>query len=145
VYIANSTQPAADAAAEVAASFAAAAVLFGDTYGAAYTAQLVRRAKQLYAFANAYPSIWSGHPYLAGIYPGGSFRDDILWASVWLCKLDSSYCSQAHSNWANTGGSSVFDWENVHAAATALLLSISGTGTSTQRASYQGERCWGWG
>jgi hypothetical protein len=139
VHVANSTRPAADCAAEVAASFAAAAVLFGNAYGVEYSLLLQRRARQLYAFAMAYPAVWSGHKYLEA-YAAGSLRDDILWASVWLCKLDSAYCSQAHSSWAAANPSSIFDWENVHAAATALLVSMPSACTSTQLATYSGEQ-----
>jgi hypothetical protein len=139
VFVANSTQPAADCAAEVAASFAAAAVLFGNEYGVEYNLMLRRRARQLYAFAKAYPAVWSSHKYLQA-YAQGSFRDDMLWAAVWMCRLDAAYCQDAHSSWAAANPSSIFDWENVHTAATALLVSTPGASTSTQLATYSGER-----
>ena len=138
VFVANSTQPAADAAAEVAASFASASVLFGNAYGIEYNLMLQRRARQLYAFAKAYPAVWGSHKYLQA-YAQGSFRDDMLWAAVWMCRLDSSYCQDAHDGWAAANPSSIFDWENVHTAATALLVSTPGACSSTQLSTYSGE------
>ncbi len=140
VHIASSTQPAADVAAEVAAAFASAAVLFGNAYGNEYSLILQRRALQLYGFAKAYPGFWKGHKYLEA-YAQGSYKDDMLWAAAWLCKLDyTAFCKEAHDSWAAANRGITFDWENVHAGATALLLSMPNVSTSTQRATYSGKR-----
>lgn len=75
-------------------------------------------------------------------HPASPFpRDDILWASIWLCKLEgpgSAYCAQVHDNWVASGGSNIFDWENVHAVATAQLLAMPEICTPLQRRTYSG-------
>lgn len=55
IYLADSTHPGADLAAEYAAAFAAGAVLFKGVGQTQYAEQLYKQAKQAYGFAKAYP------------------------------------------------------------------------------------------
>jgi hypothetical protein len=55
IYLADSTRPGADLAAEYAAAYAAGAALFKGVGQTAYAEQLYKHAKQAYAFAKAYP------------------------------------------------------------------------------------------
>jgi endoglucanase len=56
IYLANSSSPGADLAAEYAAGFAAAASLFASEGHTGYAEKLFRHAKQAFAFAQAYRS-----------------------------------------------------------------------------------------
>lgn len=55
VYTASASSPGADLAAEYAAGFAAAAVLFNNLGQRDYAKTLYKHAKQAYGFAQAYP------------------------------------------------------------------------------------------
>jgi len=55
VYTASPEQPGADLAAEYAAAYASAAVLFKQAGKEEYAATLYKHAKQAFAFAEAYP------------------------------------------------------------------------------------------
>jgi hypothetical protein len=46
-----------------------------------------------------------------------------------------------HNIWVASGRSNIFDWENVHAVATAQLLAMPEICTPLQRRTYTGGWC----
>jgi endoglucanase len=85
VYLVNAAQPGADIAGSAAAALAAGAVLFKAS-DPVYSASLAKRAKQLFAFAQAVPGQWRGVPWSEMMYPSSSYTDDVAWAAAWLCR-----------------------------------------------------------
>lgn len=64
---------------------AAGAVLFKAS-DSVYSAMLAKKAKQLFAFAQAVPGQWRGVPWAEMMYPSSSFTDDVALAAAWLCR-----------------------------------------------------------
>jgi endoglucanase len=85
VYLVSSAKPGADIAGSAAAALAAGAVLFRAS-DSVYSAMLAKKAKQLFAFAQAVPGLWRGVPWAEMMYPSSSYTDDLAWAAAWLCR-----------------------------------------------------------
>ncbi len=85
-YLASSTAPAADQAASAAAALAVESVLTASS-NASYSAQCLKYAKALYAFAVANP----GTGYSGGFYNSSGYVDKEAWAAVWLYIASGSF------------------------------------------------------
>ena len=85
-YKVDKDHPGSEVTGEVAATFAAASILFKDT-DSAYSDTLLKHAKELYDFADEYRGDYtSSVPEVAQFYgtqPDGYF-DELEWASLWL-------------------------------------------------------------
>jgi endoglucanase len=87
-YFINASKPGSDLAAEVAASFASASILFRAT-DSAYADQLLNHAQALYKFAYQYQGRYS-NVITDTAYPSSNYNDDLAWGAVWLHKAIKS-------------------------------------------------------
>ncbi|MBJ7899358.1 MAG: hypothetical protein GC158_05430 [Cyanobacteria bacterium RI_101] len=83
-YFIDASKPGSDLAAEVAASFASASILFRAA-DSAYADQLLNHAQALYKFAYQYQGRYS-NVITDTAYPSSNYNDDLAWGAVWLHK-----------------------------------------------------------
>ncbi|XP_004309056.1 PREDICTED: endoglucanase 8-like [Fragaria vesca subsp. vesca] len=91
-YIVTTQKPGSEVAAEIAAALAASSMVFRRSDNA-YSRSLLKRARQVFAFANKYrgsynDSIGSGAcPFYCDI---SGYKDELIWGAAWLCKATKS-------------------------------------------------------
>lgn len=123
----------ADLAGEMAAALSAASIVFKDQ--PAYSQQLVRGAKALYAFAKRRPSRFSdGLPGSErALYNSSQFNDELIWGSTWLYFAtgnltylgDATIRATDNSNRRGGNPFGVFDWDSKLIGAQVTYLSTS--------------------
>ena len=126
-------RPGADLAAETAAAMAAASFLLArDTE---YSAELARRAAQLYELAVARPGRYHEViPGAASSYPSTDWRDEVAWAAAWLhlATEEPRYLAAAeawHRNSSGAGaGAGEFSWDDKGPGVSLLLAMVTGAG-----------------
>merc|ERR1711962_1801930 len=92
-YILTSSKPGSDCAAESAAALASASILFASS-DLSYSAELLKHAEELFAFADTYRGIYSNSiPDASKFYNSDRYEDELIWAAAWLYKAtkDSAY------------------------------------------------------
>ena len=128
-------RPGADLAAETAAAMAAASFLLARD--AEYSAELARRAAQLYELAVARPGRYHEViPGAASSYPSTDWRDEVAWAAVWLhlATEEPRYLAAAeawHRNSSGAGagaGAGEFSWDDKGPGVSLLLAMVTGAG-----------------
>lgn len=87
-YFIDASKPGSDLAAETAAAFASASILFRAT-DSTYADQLLNHAKALYKFAYQYQGSYSS-VITDTAYPSSNYNDDLAWGAVWLHKAIKS-------------------------------------------------------
>ncbi|XP_057823453.2 endoglucanase 1-like [Cryptomeria japonica] len=128
VYKVDSEHPGSDVAAETAAALAAASIVF-KTSDASYSQTLIKRALQVFDFADKYRGSYSDSlpsavcPFYCS-YSG--YQDELLWGASWLQKAteDASYANYIVSNAQSLGLSNsdnVLSWDQKHGGAKILL------------------------
>lgn len=102
VYLVSSSTGGADVAAEYAAAFAAAALLF-NTSDSAYAAALFKRAEQAWGFALAHQRnfVIQGAFQAYSTYAANGYLAHLAWAAGWLCRFSAAYCGAART-WFDT-------------------------------------------
>ncbi len=141
--------------AEAAASLASCALVFKDK-DAAYSAECLTHAKQLYDFAERTKSD-SGYTMANGFYNSWSgYYDELAWAGVWLYLAtgDTTYLNKAEQyiQSASCDYKWTMCWDDVSIGAATMLAKITGkqdykdkveknldwwtTGTGGERATY---------
>jgi len=109
------------------AAFASGYLLFKDD-NATFANTLLLQAKELYAFAKAYPSD-NDYGDAAPFYQlFDDNKDQLAWGAIWLYKatLDSSYLEDAKSYIANKSPTGwVHSWDNVTTGVYLLLAQIT--------------------
>ncbi|KAL5706537.1 cellulase [Ranunculus cassubicifolius] len=127
----NTSSPGTEVAAETAAALASASLVFKKT-DAAYSALLLRHAKQLFTFADTYRGSYSiSIPDVQNYYNSTGYEDELLWAAAWLyhATAEASYYSYATVQngkaFANWGSPSWFSWDNKLAGTQVLLSRVS--------------------
>lgn len=139
VYSASSSNPGSDLAAEYAAGFAAAAVLFRQEGDQGYADLLFRRAKQAFGFAKRYQVNWKTPDGVFQAYksywPQG-YLGQMAWGAAWMCKYDRSWCGEASDWWNqcmnvnNIRYALGYDWDTVLPGAAAVLVTSNVPGVS---------------
>ncbi|KXZ48327.1 hypothetical protein GPECTOR_28g733 [Gonium pectorale] len=132
-WVADRTRPGADIVGEAVASLVGvASVLKMENPADPAIPLLMTHARQLYAFAKAFPGTWDvpvgDYPYKWG---SNQSVDDMLWAAAWMCRAGegASYCADALDLWygADDGiaWSTGMDYDNVFNQATAMMLGMA--------------------
>ncbi|MEB3191784.1 MAG: glycoside hydrolase family 9 protein [Snowella sp.] len=100
-YFIDSTKPGSDLAGEVAASLAAASIVFRST-NATYASLLLDHAKALFKFAYQYQGIYSDI-ITNTVYSSNNFNDDLAWGAIWLHKAIKASNGNVNDplSWAN--------------------------------------------
>lgn len=126
----NTSFPGTDVAAETAAALASASLVFKAS-NSAYSASLVKHAKQLFTFADNYRQSYSiSIPEVRTFYNSTGYGDELLWAAGWLYHAtgDKSYfdyvTGKNGDDFANWGSPTWFSWDNKLAGAQVYLDSF---------------------
>ncbi|KAF4348839.1 hypothetical protein CsatB_019963 [Cannabis sativa] len=127
----NSTSPGSDVAGETAAALASASLVFKKS-NPTYSSNLLKHAKQLFAFADKYRGSYSvSIPEVQTYYNSTGYGDELLWAASWLFHAtgDHSYLDYVTGDngqeFANFGSPTWFSWDNKLAGVQVLLSRIS--------------------
>ncbi|KAF3632229.1 Endoglucanase 20 [Capsicum annuum] len=120
LYKITSNSPGSEVAAEVAAAFAAASIVFKNI-DSNYSAKLLRRSQSLFAFADKYRGSYQASCPFYCSYSG--YQDELLWAAAWLYKAGggNNYLNYALNNQGWSQCPSEFSWDNKFAGAQILL------------------------
>ena len=108
-YKINKTCPGTDLAGETAAAMASISIVFAES-DPDYSAELLKHAKELYAFAFA-----NGDESARGVYSDcitdasafykswSGYKDELVWSALWLYRAtgDTAYLDQAKKDYAN--------------------------------------------
>ncbi len=137
-YKIDEANPGSDLAAETAAAMAAVSILLKDE-DPAYSATLVRHAKELYNFADQFREEYSNSiTDAAGFYRSfSSYKDEIVWGAIWMYKAtnDPQYLTKAeieYDNLQKEGQSAIskykeaFSWDDKAYGCYLLLAQITG-------------------
>ncbi|XP_041992997.1 endoglucanase 10-like [Salvia splendens] len=127
----NTSAPGTDVAAETAAALASASLVFRSS-DSAYSATLLKHAKQLFTFADKYRGSYSvSIPEVQTFYNSTGYGDELLWAASWLfhATRDKSYMEYVTGkngeDFADWGSPTWFSWDNKLAGAQVLLSRVS--------------------
>ncbi|KAF6173820.1 hypothetical protein GIB67_003821 [Kingdonia uniflora] len=128
VYKIDKNTPGSDVAAETAAALAAASLVFRRS-DPSYSKLLVRRAINVFMFADKYRGPYSNglKPYVCPFYCSYSgFQDELLWGAAWLHKAtkNPTYLKYIQINGQTLGADesdNTFGWDNKHVGARILL------------------------
>ncbi|XP_059276271.1 endoglucanase 18-like [Lycium ferocissimum] len=120
LYKITSSSPGTEVAADVAAAFAAASIVFKQI-DSNYSTKLLRRSKSLFAFADKYRGSYQAScPFYCSF---SGYQDELLWAAAWLYKAGggNNYLNYASNNQGWSQVASEFSWDNKFAGAQTLL------------------------
>ncbi|XP_049377949.1 endoglucanase 18-like [Solanum stenotomum] len=120
LYKITSNSPGSEVAADVAAAFAAASIVFKNI-DSNYSTKLLKRSKSLFAFADKYRGSYQASCPFYCSYSG--YKDELLWAAAWLYKAGggNNYLNYASNNQGWSQVASEFSWDNKFAGAQTLL------------------------
>merc|ERR1711963_314856 len=131
-YKIDCNKPGSDVAAETAASFASAAILFkGEDDD--YSAKLLDHAKRMYKFADTCRGKYSDSIYDASIFykSWSGYNDELVWGAAWLYKAtgDVAYFNKAkqyYDQFGLEGKIGVFSWDDKTVGVHALMAEFTG-------------------
>ncbi|XP_074286976.1 endoglucanase 2-like [Silene latifolia] len=130
----DTTTPGTEVAAETAAAMAAASLVFKSS-NPTYSTNLLKHAKQLFAFADKYRGSYSESiPEVASYYNSTGYGDELLWAASWLYHAteDNTYLEYVNDNgkdFADFGNPSWFSWDNKLPGTQVLLSRVNMLGS----------------
>lgn len=137
-YKIDASCPGSDLAGEAAAAMAASSMVFASV-DAGYAAELLRHARELYAFADLYRGKYSDCIRDAsGFYMSFSgYQDELVWAAAWLYRAsgDAGFLSKAEEEYQRLpfeNGTSVhpykwtLGWDDKSFGSYVLLAGLSG-------------------
>ncbi|XP_045600469.1 LOW QUALITY PROTEIN: endoglucanase E-4 [Procambarus clarkii] len=135
-YKIDEQNPGTDLAAEVAASYAAASLVFKDV-DSAYANQLLTLARELYEFADKFRQTYDvSIPDAYDWYRSWSgYGDELVWAGLWMFKAtgDNNYLTRARGHWAEFNfqysAAYQFSWDDKKAGVYALFWQLDGSQT----------------
>ena len=141
-YVINSQKPGTEVAGEAAAALAAASILFREA-DAAYSAVMLARARQLFAFADGFRGAYvDAIPEAAGYYNSFSgYYDELVWAAAWMHRAtgEAHYLAKAEALYAERFASASLRWthnwdDKIYGAAVLLAQT---TGKSVYRGAVE--------
>lgn len=119
----NTSSPGTDVAAETAAALASASLVYKSS-DSAYSATLLKHAKQLFTFADKHRGSYSESiPEVQTYYNSTGYGDELLWAASWLYHAtgEKSYfeyvTGKNGEDFGNWGNPTWFSWDNKLAGA----------------------------
>ncbi|UZO79858.1 glycoside hydrolase family 9 protein [Aquimarina sp. ERC-38] len=125
----STTNPGTDVACETAAALASASMVFKDS-DPAYSALLLRHAKELYTFGDTYRGIYTeeGNIPAKGTYPSNGIEDELVWGAIWLYKAtgDTSYLTKAEAAYAQPDFLWSLVWDDKSYGSMVMLAEITG-------------------
>merc|ERR1712213_121251 len=131
-YKIDCNKPGSDVAAETAASFASAAILFKGEDDK-YSAKLLDHAKRMYKFADTCRGKYSDSIYDASIFykSWSGYNDELVWGAAWLYKAtgDVAYFNKAkkyYDQFGLEGKIGVFSWDDKTVGVHALMAEFTG-------------------
>ena len=139
-YQINKNKPGTELAASVSSAFSAAAKVFEDS-DPAYSAECLKRAREMFDFAKDYLGDYSQSISDAGkFYKSWSgYNDELVLAAAWLAKAsgDSADIEQAKAiaNQYQIGSGTEFSWDNKTPGANLLMYQLTGEDTYKQKMS----------
>nr|AXQ39837.1 beta-1,4-endoglucanase [Loboptera decipiens] len=129
-YKIDTSNPGSDLAAETAAAFAAASIVFKNV-DSSYSNTLLNHAKELYNFADSYRGLYSDSISDAkNFYSSSGYEDELVWGAVWLYKAtgDNSYLTKAeqlYDEFQLQYWNGNFGWDQKISGAEMLLSQIT--------------------
>ncbi|RKM90336.1 glycoside hydrolase family 9 protein [Aquimarina sp. AD10] len=128
-YALTTTKPGTEVACETAAALASASIIFKDS-DPAYSATLLRHAKELYEFGDKYRGLYNedGGIPATGTYSSGNFQDELAWGALWLYKAtgEQKYLDKAEAEYAQPDFLWSLVWEDKSYGNMVLLSIITG-------------------
>lgn len=132
-YRLDATKPGSEVAGEAAAALAAAHILFKND-DPAYAAQLLARARSLFAFADTYRGSYvDSIPDARNYYNSFSgYFDELIWAAAWLHRAtgEATYLAKAETlfaeKFANAAARWTHSWDDKSYGAAVLLAQLTG-------------------
>ncbi|WP_051261460.1 glycoside hydrolase family 9 protein [Desulfovibrio inopinatus] len=129
-------RPGTEPAAEAAAALAAIAMVFeragGEAAAYARDADLLGHARQLFAFADTYRGSYSdSHPSVSSFYKSwNGYTDELAWAAAWLYRAtgEQTYLDKAETNMNALGlyhTSSTHSWDDKSYGTMILLAQLT--------------------
>nr|AOV94250.1 cellulase [Antipaluria urichi] len=134
-YKIDASAPGSDLAAETAAAFAAASLVF-KSVDQSYSNTLLTHAKQLFDFANNHRAIYSDSIADAKLYYAStSYEDELIWGAAWLYRAtnDQSYMSVVDELWEGIMYDDGFGWDNKKSGADVILYKLTQDSKYTDR------------
>ncbi|RZC68473.1 hypothetical protein C5167_031933 [Papaver somniferum] len=124
-YMISAEHPGADLAGETSAAFAAASIVF-KTSDPSYSAELLKRATQLYNFARNNHGLY--HLSIPGadqFYPSSGFEDELSWAASWLYRATEEqtylgFLLSVETGWIHH----TFCWDNKFTGVQVLMAKL---------------------
>ncbi|XP_062088626.1 endoglucanase 13-like [Humulus lupulus] len=127
IYMIDDHHPGSDLAAETAAAFAAASIVFRSIHMIGYSFQLLNHAKQLFAFGQKSPGIYqTSIPDAGKVYASSGYQDEMLWAAAWLYRATSKqeYLDYLSSSSDSGGVRTTFSWDDKYVGAQVLVAKL---------------------
>ncbi|WP_226294166.1 glycoside hydrolase family 48 protein [Aquimarina algicola] len=128
-YKLSPTAPGTEVACETAAALASASIIFKDS-DPAYSATLLRHAKELYAFGDTYRGLYNedGNIPATGTYSSGGFQDELTWGALWLYKAtgEQKYLDKAEAEYSQPDFLWSLVWDDKSYGNMVLLSIITG-------------------
>ncbi|XP_058728323.1 endoglucanase 13-like [Vicia villosa] len=125
-YKIDEQHPGSDLAAETAAAFASASIVF-QSADSKYASTLLTHAQQLFDFANSHQGIYhESIPPAAKIYSSSGYKDELLWAAAWLHRATNlkQYLDYIGNSGDNGGVRSMFSWDDKYVGAQVLIAKL---------------------
>ncbi len=128
-YKVTAANPGTEVACETAAALASASIIFKDS-NLAYSEELLRHAKELYAFGDTYRGKYNedGNIPASGTYSSGGYEDELVWAALWLYKAtgDNMYLEKAEAAYNKPDFLWSLVWDDKSYGNMVLLSIITG-------------------
>ena len=128
----STSKPGTEVACETAAALASASMIFKDS-DPAYSATLLRHAKELYDFGDKYRGKYNeeGGIPATGTYSSGGYQDELTWGALWLYKAtgEKKYLDKAIAEYTQPDFLWSIVWDDKSYGNMVLLSIITGEDT----------------
>nr|AMH40364.1 glycoside hydrolase family 9 [Extatosoma tiaratum] len=127
-YKITASKPGSDLAAETAAAFAAASLVFKSS-NPTYANVLLKHAKQMYEFGYKYRGLFSDSITDSKCcYTSTHYEDELVWGAAWLYRAtgDKTYLKYVDALWDKVKSMYGFDWDQKFGGAMVLLAKLTG-------------------
>jgi len=125
----------ADIAGEMAAAFAAASMAFRED-DSAYAAKLLDHAKEIYAVAEASPTLYTCG---ASFYKSFGYQDELVWGALWLARAtgEATYLNKAKTAFGTINGGTAPSWDEKKPGSYVLAAIVDPSWSDAQTKAKQ--------